>query len=302
MERIKKVLAHWNITDFLITERYHEQTERILCRIETAARIYFLRGIPREKGEAAVQGNVLAHEYLGNQRHMAPTIFSTGDGRYYLAEGRHWFYMTEFIFGKNLEETEADEYALGKLAARLHGIQGYTCPSGVDQDKSRFYGWFPEKPFKAEFDRILDCLPDFTRHEQCLIHSDLGPHNAMRRDSGEVVFIDLDDAGIGSKHLDLGWAFIMQFVDFNHQTGEMRYRFDLALAFLRGYYEAKTLSKKEYDLLWQGAVFTHISYMQTYGPDAVDSLWTILQYGMAQKEKLWKKWRETTGMGTAADS
>lgn len=41
-------------------------------------------------------------------------------------------------------------------------------------------------------------------------------------------------------------------------------------------------------LLWQGAVQMHISNMQTYGPYAVDSLWANLQFGLAQKEKLWQ--------------
>lgn len=31
----------------------------------------------------------------------------------------------------------------------------------------------------------------------------------------------------------------------------------------------------------------HISYMQCFGPYAVDSLWNILKFGMKQKEKLW---------------
>lgn len=292
MERIKKVLAHWNIYDFSITERYREETERILCRIDTKEKSYFLRGIPQEKEEKTVRGNVLAHEFLGNQQHIAPAIFPTEDGRSYLNEDGYWFYLTEYISGKNLEEIEADEYALGEMTAKIHGMQGYAYPTSLDQDKSRFYDWFSDKPFKAEFDSILDGLPDFTQYEQCLIHTDIGPHNAMRRTDGEVVLIDLDDAGIGSKYLDLGWPFIMQFVDFNHQTEEMRYRFDLALAFLRGYYREKTLLRNEYDRIWQGAVFMHISYMQTYGPYAVDSLWAILQYGMAQKEKLWEKWCE----------
>ena len=30
------------------------------------------------------------------------------------------------------------------------------------------------------------------------------------------------------------------------------------------------------------------SYMQTYGPYAVDSLWKILNFGMDQKEALWE--------------
>ena len=122
----------------------------------------------------------------------------------------------------------------------------------------------------------------------------------MRRESGEVVLIDLDDSGIGSRHLDLGWAFIMQFVDFNQETGEMHYRFDLAEAFLRGYYGGTaeiSMSAEEYDLLWQGAVFMHISYMQCYGLEAVDSLWEILKFGMRQKQQLWKNWTGESGRG-----
>lgn len=292
MEQISQALKYWGITAFTLLERYHEKTERILCSIEAAGHIYFLKGLPREKAEETVLGNVRAQEYLGNREHMAPAIIYTADGKSYIGEGDYWFYLMEYIKGSNLEETTADEYVLGQMARKLHSLRDYTCSSSLKQDKSRFYDWFVEKPFKPEFDRILDGLPDFTQYEQCFIHSDLGPHNAMRRNTGEVVFIDLDDAGIGSRYLDLGWAFIMQFVDFNHQTEEMRYRFDLALAFLQGYYGDEPLSNAEYDLIWQGAVYMHISYMQVYGPDAVDSLWKILLYGMAQKKELWERWCE----------
>lgn len=54
--------------------------------------------------------------------------------------------------------------------------------------------------------------------------------------------------------------------------------------------------RNEYDLIWKGAVFMHISYMQTYGPYAVDSLWAILNYGMAQKEKLWEEWANSRNL------
>lgn len=290
MERIDKVLARYGITDYAVKERYHEDTDRILCRIATGNRDFFLRGLPGEKKEQTVRGNVLAHEYLGNQKHMAPEIIYTCDGCGYVAVDGQWFYMTEYIEGKNLEENAADEYALGQLTAKLHGIRGYGYPTGLNQDKTRFYGWFSDRHFKAEFDGIVDALPDFTQCEQCLIHSDIGPHNAMRRTGGETVLIDLDDAGIGARHLDLGWPFIMQFVDFNHQTEKMQYRFDLAIAFLRGYYGSRRLTGEEFDLIWQGAVFMHISYMQVYGPDAVESLWKILRFGMDRKQELWERW------------
>lgn len=170
----------------------------------------------------------------------------------------------------------------------VHSLSDYQYASHLNEDKSKFYGWFGEKPFKREFDQILDALPDFTLLDRCFIHSDVGPHNSIRTADGKIYLIDLDDSGIGSRHLDLGWPFIMQFVDFNHDTGKMKYRFDLAKAFMDGYYDGKKPDRKEYDLLWQGAIYMHISYMQTYGPYAVDSLWKILKFGIDQKEFLWE--------------
>lgn len=59
--------------------------------------------------------------------------------------------------------------------------------------------------------------------------------------------------------------------------------------FLKGYYGDELISRSDYDLIWQGAVYMHISYMKCYGPDAVKPLWRILKFGMKQKEVLWKR-------------
>ena len=203
-------------------------------------------------------------------------------------QGR-WFYLMEFIDGRQMEETPEDEYKLAQAVRKMHALQGYPLKSPMTQSKERYYTWFRDRAFVNEFDAILDALPDFEKLDQCFVHTDIGPHNAMLRTNGEVVFIDLDDTGIGSRYLDLGWPFIMQFVDYNHETEEMHYRFDLAQSFLRGYYGEKGMSREEYDLLFAGAIQMHISYMQTYGPYAVDSLWAILRFGMEQKERIFNE-------------
>ncbi len=242
-----------------------------------------LKGIPDEMSENVIKGNVSAHEYLGNQEQIAPKIICTPGGNNYIHEDGFWFYLMEFIEGRSLEETIEDEYSLGKVARQLHSYTDYQYLSSLNDDKKGFYEWFTDKEFKKEFDSILDHLPDFGKYDQCFIHTDLGPHNAMMRPDGQVILIDLDDSGIGSKYLDIGWAFIMQFVDYNRETAEMKYRFDLAIAFLQGYYKNEKISRDEYDLIWQGAIFMHISYMKTFGLYAVDPLWNILKYGMWSK-------------------
>ena len=287
MKNIKNILINWGFNYIEIVNRYHEDSTRQIYLVSAQGKHMLLKGISDEKPESTINNNILAHEFLGNQKNIAPKIICTPDGKKYIYENGFWFYLMEFIEGRLLEEDEKDEYELGKLAKQLHTFRDYQILSSFNQDKDRFYEWFVEKEFKKEFDEILDKLPDFKNYEQCFVHTDLGPHNSIMRQNGKIVLIDLDDAGLGSKYLDLGWPFIMQFVDFNHETDVMKYRFELACAFLQGYYENEKLLREEYDLLWQGAIYMHISYMKTYGPYAVDSLWSILKYGIEQKEKLW---------------
>ena len=46
------------------------------------------------------------------------------------------------------------------------------------------------------------------------------------------------------------------------------------------------MSREEQELLFAGAIQMHVSYMQTYGPYAVDSLWAILRSGMERGQSL----------------
>jgi len=288
-DKILKALDFWGFSDIKIIQQVNdEDSARWAFHVEADGKQLLIKGLPEEKTEIIIKGNTLAQEYLGNQKGLAPKLIYTPDGASYVKLDDYWFYMLEWIEGENLEETPQDEYDLAVLAKKLHSFRDYENPCALTEDKQMFYEWFDDKPFKPEFDAILDTLPDFKALDRCLIHTDLGPHNSVRNKQGEVMLIDLDDAGIGSRHLDLGWPFIMQFVDFNHDTEEMKYRFDLAESFLKGYYEGAELTRKEYDLLWHGAVYMHISYMQCYGPYAVDSLWKILKFGMEQKEVLWE--------------
>ena len=287
-ESIESVLSYWKLENPRIENRYHEDSERLIYRVTTASGTYLLKGFPGTTPENKIQGNVQAHLFLGNEHSMAPVLYPTKSGEYYVGDSGYWFYLMEYINGRQMEETPEDEYKLAQKTRTMHSLRGYSLKSPLTQSKERYYGWFRNFDFVKEFDEILDTLPDFATQEQCFVHTDIGPHNAILRENGDVAFIDLDDTGIGSRYLDLGWPFIMQFVKFNHETEEMTYRFDLARAFLKGYYGRESISREEYDMVFQGAIQMHISYMQSYGPYAVDSLWKILKFGMKQKEVLWE--------------
>lgn len=285
---LETVIRGYGFSHGKLLERFHRESARLVCKVAADDTILLVRGLPAAASRETVEGNIAAHEYLGNQRQMAPRILHMPDGAGYVQKQGYWFYVLEYVEGENLEETVTDERELGRLLRELHSLSDYTRPSGLSDDKTEFYGWFTEKEFKREFDGILDGLPDFRKLDRCFIHSDIGPHNSLRTSEGDMILIDLDDAGIGSRYLDLGWPFIMQFVKHDRVTGKMNYRMDLAEAFLTGYYGGDAITRQELDLIWQGAVFMHISYMNDYGPDAVDSLWKILKFGMEQKERLWQ--------------
>lgn len=293
-ERLNEIMNRWGFPESEAVERYNPDSPRVVAKIRADDRFFILKGISdtrdsQPRDEKTIQGNVSVHRFLGNQKGIAPKIYQLKDKEqdFCIKKDGYWFYLLEYIEGRQMERTVEDEFLLGKLARQLNSYTQYSFPSSQNEDKQRFYGWFEDKEFKPQFDNLLNHLPDFGQYDRCLIHTDLGPHNAIVRTDGTAALIDLDDAGIGSRYLDIGWAFIMQFVEHTEDMC-LSYRFDLAQSFLKGYYDSEQITKKEYDLIWHGAVYTHISYMQSYGPYAVDSLWKILQYGLAQKPLLWK--------------
>lgn len=289
MELINKVLKNWGIQDSEILQKY-DVGRRIVYKIGTKKGNFIMKGMSTDTQEKIIVGNTKAHEYLGNQKGLAPKLIYLSDGNAYLKEEGFYFYLMEFISGRQLEETVEDEFLLGQAAAKLHQLTDFDNFSSIysEQQKKIFHNWFSERSFKKEYDAILDGLPNFNDYEQCFIHTDIGPHNALLNREGKVIFIDLDDSGLGSRHIDLGWPFIMQFVDYNKKTHEIKYRYDLAKAFLKGYYGEKSITKDEFDMIWNGAIYMHITYMQVYGPEAVESLWEILKFGIAQKEQMYE--------------
>ena len=290
MNFIKKVLKNWGIRDSEILHQFDVGGKRIVYKICTEIGEVILKGIPTETQEKIIIGYTKAHEYLGNQKGLAPKLIYLSDGNAYLKEEQYYFYLMEFVSGRQLEETVEDEFLLGQAAEKLHQLTDfiYLCSFNSEQQKKIFHDWFSERSFKTEYDAILDSLPNFNNYEQCFIHTDIGPHNAWLNTEGEVIFIDLDDAGFGPRYIDLGWPFIMQFVDYNKKTHEIRYRYDLAKAFLKGYYGEKIITQDEIDMIWNGAIYMHISYMQSFGQDAVDPLWEILKFGIEQKEQMYE--------------
>jgi len=285
-ERIMHVLAAWGIGSVTGLVPYETGGGRIVYRFAEAGGRFILKGYPVSFEEASITSNARALAYLGNQKKMAPALRLLPDGGMMFCDEMYRYMLMKYVEGRDMEETEADWKLLGTAAAILHGLTDYPHPSPIDtiEDIRQMRGMYKKRPWKTAFDGILDAMPDFAAGRQCFIHSDIGSANVRINKRGEVVFVDLDDAGMGSQWMDIGTPIISQFVKFDKKTKAIDYQTDLAAAYLAGYASVCPLSAAEYDLAWHGAAFTHMYNMQWFGDDAADDLWEILQFGMAQKE------------------
>lgn len=281
------VLRHWGMQDAVVLKQYETLGGRIVCKVQTDAGLVILKGQPIAVPKERIISDISAYEFLGNRHRMAPRICYRPDGTALWKDAVYWYYVQEFLDGGQAEETAEDERLLGMAAAAMHKLTGYArpCLFHVGESLQKFETWYSDRPWKAEFDALLRQMPNFDQYRQCFIHTDICPANVIIRE-GSAIFIDLDGAGCGSPYLDLGWPFISQFVKYDKKTKELGYKFDLARAYLAGYCSEFPLSRTEYDLVWWGAVYTHIYNMQWYGPDDMDPLWEILNFGLAQKGAL----------------
>ena len=116
------VPEYWPLQKPVIIEQINEDSIRRLFRITTGTQQYVLKGFPGETAETTIKSNAAAHLILGNDNGMAPAIYPTRTGEYYIRHRGYWFYLMEFIEGRQMEETVDDEYRIGRLAKKLHDL------------------------------------------------------------------------------------------------------------------------------------------------------------------------------------
>lgn len=282
------ISKQWGLTDVKLEKEIDVKGDRLIKIISSKKGKFVLKGFPFDMTEDRIKRYSKALEFLGQKKYkLSPSIIKNISGGLYIKYDKRYMYLMEYIDGAQLTESEEDEYKLGQAAAELHTIKDYSYSSCIDVDerinnmKQRFH----EHPFKEEYDNIIDSLPDFNKHPQVFIHTDIGPHNAMKTRNGEVIFVDLDDAGMGSVFIDIGFPLICQFVRFQ-DSGDLRFNYNGAKAFYDGYFSKTKFSREDKEMIFQGAVFMQLMYMPCFGEEHVKYLWQILKFGIDNKELL----------------
>ena len=107
--QIETILGSWNLDHPQIGEQFQKESDRLVFKIKTDSQDFILKGIPCGVPETTVESNVRAHLFLGNENGMAPKLYPTKTGTYYVSNQSHWFYLMEF----------SDKMCAGSVAAAV---------------------------------------------------------------------------------------------------------------------------------------------------------------------------------------
>jgi Ser/Thr protein kinase RdoA (MazF antagonist) len=144
--------------------------------------------------------------------HM-PRILKTKTGRNYQNVHGQPVYILEYIADSEPPRTKANCRRLGEIAGSLHKVRGYPYSYlfSVADVMPELYEIASTLLFGQEYEQIVRTLPDFETLPVSLIHGEiLG--NCVKRPDGGIVIIDWDEAGIGTRVLDLGHPLVQAFL------------------------------------------------------------------------------------------
>lgn len=285
---IHEIAEHWGLKNVKIIEKINVQGNRLVWKIKTNNCVFILKGYDILCDKKNINNNTLILIQLSQHtKKVAPILYRTINNENFLTLRNRHYYLMEYIEGRILSETPEDEFILGKALSEFHSINTTSVISELDfiERRNNMYNRFNDFYFKAEYDKIIDSLPDFNKYTQCLIHTDVSPKNAIISKSGNIIFIDLDDCGEGSKYIDLGYPLITQFIRFD-KNGKLKFNIKNAQAFYAGYFYKNNMVLDEPKLIYYGAIFMQLMYMPCFGNENVPAMWKILKYGIDNKDTL----------------
>lgn len=275
----------YGFTHIEVLETLQQKGKRIVYTLVCDQKKMVLKQFGDPIDEEWLKKNLYAQAYLGD-RGLAPKVIKHKSGTY-VKDETGYMYLMDYIDGRTLEENHQDMYDSGRLAGKLHKIESFKHEASIDTEVKidKMKKWFTSQNFKEDYNRILNDLPEFKTLKRCFIHTDITADNVMKTKENQMVFIDMDDAGLGSLFIDAGYPLITQCIRFD-DDGVLAFNESIAKAFYSGYFTEKTIEYEEIKHIFDGAVFMQIYYMPCFGREHVPALWQILSYGMDRKTEI----------------
>jgi Ser/Thr protein kinase RdoA (MazF antagonist) len=244
-------------------------------------RKYVLKIADKSKDEKGIERDTFIFSYLPqNGFENIPKLVPTRDQARYININGQFAYILEYVEGKRPPSNVATWTGLGCLAGKLHKVKDYPykTPFMFGTEKAKLPAIAETLPFKDDYLKLVETLPNFDIFPQSLIHSDIGPHNSVQKPDGEIVFIDWDDASVGNRVLDIGFPLICQFV-----TEDLVYLEDEARAFYSAYAKENSITKQEKDAMFEASLFFALMYFP-YGD--IHKNWERTQLAISKRSEM----------------
>lgn len=287
-ENLDEIASFWGFNNIIIKKTFEAKGGRSVDLISTEQGDFILKVFNTDIGKKQISKFTLALQYLNNKNiKLSPKVIESQTKQLYSKFCDRYVYLMEYVEGRQLNEVPEEEYALGQAAAVLHTYDDYCIESELNTNAitKDMYQRFYEYPFKKEYDKVVEMLPDFDNYKKAFIHTDIGSHNAILSKEGKIIFVDFDDAGRGSIYIDAGYPLITQFVRYQ-KNGELKFNYDNAKAFYEGYFSKQKPNLKEKELIFHGAVFMQLMYMPCYGEEGVKPMWEILNFALKNRDRI----------------
>lgn len=249
----------WGLHGVRLVRILQNFDERTVSLIKSREGEYVFKTAPAWKNRRGVKKDTDVFDALVKKGFChAPKLIKTKRDTTFLQKGKKFFYLLEYVDGQSPKRTAATYAALGRIAAELHSVKRF--PFHGDFDPAKILvdlrGESYKYSFGEEYRTIIRQLPNFSKLKQSLIHTDIAPSNAIQKLNGDIVFVDWDDAGIGSTAIDLG-SVLNEIIleDTSFSAANLR-------AFYESYFSHVKYPKKELPYIFDGCLFFALMYMK----------------------------------------
>ena len=254
MDEIAKFIEkEYDLRNISIDSILQEKGGRSVYKINTDKGIFVYKSSNEAKTEEEMAKDMYIFEFSEKKGfENIPKILKTKSANNFVKNDRGYVHIMEFIDnGEPMDNTE-NWKEIGRITAQLHNFQNYKYETSFtpESEKETYKEIAKNIPFGQEFLEIAKNLPDFKNCSKSLIHSDIGLHNTAKNKEGKLFFLDWDSVGIGITILDLGFPLLSQFLD-----NELVFKKENAMAFYNTYFENKTLSKEDKELIFDAGLF-----------------------------------------------
>lgn len=246
-----------------------------------------------------LESDIAVLKFLEEQNYPASRIKPTKDGKSLFEFNNQSGLVTSYIEGKHPELNAGTIENIGILMAQLHSL-----PISSEIPKSTWNVIEGRKLINQNirnlssqkiehWDEIIpqltqafDELPDLTELPPVLIHTDIGPNNAIESSDGKLSLIDWDDAGVGQSVVDIGNVLSQILISFkDNESLEPQFDQELAEAFFKGYQSIRQLNDEEKQNITAGMEFAALAYvLLEWIPKIALQNWERYKFAKEKKE------------------